>query len=61
MRTDEIVVLLASKLSPSEQDQLAQLGELLGGRMADTFSGSGSVFVFNWCRNDSLVGVKDPK
>uniref|UniRef100_UPI0037E7F80F BRCA1-associated RING domain protein 1 n=1 Tax=Semicossyphus pulcher TaxID=241346 RepID=UPI0037E7F80F len=39
-RREEMVVLLASKLSRPEQLQLAKLGELLGGRMADTFSGS---------------------
>lgn len=39
----EMVVFLASKLSQTEQHQLAKLGELLGGRIADTFSGSGSV------------------
>ncbi|KAM9347060.1 BRCA1-associated RING domain protein 1 [Symphorus nematophorus] len=40
VRRDEKVVFLASKLSQQEQLQLAKLGELLGGRMADTFSGS---------------------
>lgn len=38
-----MVVVLSSKLSQPEQNQLARLGELLGGRMADTFSNSGSV------------------
>ncbi len=41
MRKDEMV-FLASKLSQPERRQLAKLGKLLGGRMADTFSGSGS-------------------
>nr|XP_046260274.1 BRCA1-associated RING domain protein 1 isoform X2 [Scatophagus argus] len=40
VRKDEMLVFLASKLSQPEQHQLAKLGELLGGRMADTFSGS---------------------
>ncbi|TKS67349.1 BRCA1-associated RING domain protein 1 [Collichthys lucidus] len=39
-KRDEMVVFLASKLSQTEQHQLAKLGELLGGRIADTFSGS---------------------
>ncbi|XP_031714195.1 BRCA1-associated RING domain protein 1 isoform X1 [Anarrhichthys ocellatus] len=40
VRRDGVAVLLASKLSQPEQVQVAKLGELLGGRMADTFSGS---------------------
>ncbi|XP_040913835.1 BRCA1-associated RING domain protein 1 isoform X2 [Toxotes jaculatrix] len=40
VRRDEKVVFLASKLSPQAQLRLAKLGKLLGGRMADTFSGS---------------------
>ncbi|XP_031155989.1 BRCA1-associated RING domain protein 1 isoform X1 [Sander lucioperca] len=40
VRRDEMVVFLASKLSQAEQLQVSKLGELLGGRMADTFSGS---------------------
>ncbi|KAG7227447.1 hypothetical protein INR49_005261 [Caranx melampygus] len=40
VRRDEMVVLLASKLSQPAQLQLAKLGQLLGGKMADTFSGS---------------------
>ncbi|KAM7380665.1 hypothetical protein PAMP_003943 [Pampus punctatissimus] len=40
VRRDEIIVFLTSKLSQTEQHQLAKLGQLLGGRMADTFSGS---------------------
>ncbi|XP_042350799.1 BRCA1-associated RING domain protein 1 [Plectropomus leopardus] len=40
VRRDETVVFLASKLSQPEQLQVAKLGELLGGSMADTFSGS---------------------
>ncbi|XP_068558855.1 BRCA1-associated RING domain protein 1 [Cebidichthys violaceus] len=40
VRRDEVPVLLASKLSRAEQVQVAQLGALLGGRTADTFSGS---------------------
>lgn len=48
-----MVVLLASKLSQLEQHRLAKLGELLGGTMTETFSGSGNV----WCRNTSLVGL----
>lgn len=39
------MVFLASKLSQPAQLQLAKLGQLLGGRMADTFSGLGSVCV----------------
>ncbi|KAG8000731.1 BRCA1-associated RING domain protein 1, partial [Nibea albiflora] len=39
-KRDETVVFLASKLSQTEQHQLAKLGELLGGRIADTFSGA---------------------
>ncbi|TMS06189.1 BRCA1-associated RING domain protein 1 [Larimichthys crocea] len=39
-KRDEMVVFLASRLSQTEQHQLAKLGELLGGRIADTFSGS---------------------
>ncbi|KAM9343096.1 BRCA1-associated RING domain protein 1 [Pholidichthys leucotaenia] len=39
-RRDQAVVLLASKLPPPQQHQVAKLGELLGGRMGDTFSGS---------------------
>lgn len=38
-------VFLSSKLSQPEQHQLAKLGEVLGGRMADTFSSSGSAFL----------------
>ncbi|XP_044073219.1 BRCA1-associated RING domain protein 1 isoform X2 [Siniperca chuatsi] len=41
VRRDEMAVFLGSKLSQPEQHQLAKLGELLGGKMADTFSGSG--------------------
>lgn len=40
-----MMVFLASKLSQHEQLQLAKLGQLLEGRVADTFSGSGSVCV----------------
>ncbi|XP_017279321.1 BRCA1-associated RING domain protein 1 [Kryptolebias marmoratus] len=40
VKTDQIVVFLPSKLSPQEQRQLARLGHLLGGKKADTFSGS---------------------
>ncbi|XP_038576239.1 BRCA1-associated RING domain protein 1 [Micropterus salmoides] len=40
VRRDETMVFLASKLSQPEQHQLAKLGELLGGKIADTFSGS---------------------
>ncbi|XP_028446589.1 BRCA1-associated RING domain protein 1 isoform X2 [Perca flavescens] len=40
VRRDEMVVFLASKLSQPERLQVSKLGELLGGRMADTFSGS---------------------
>ncbi|XP_060910211.1 BRCA1-associated RING domain protein 1 [Labrus mixtus] len=39
-RRDEMVVFLASRLSQPEQLHLAKLGEQLGGRIADTFSGS---------------------
>ncbi|XP_041663733.1 BRCA1-associated RING domain protein 1 isoform X2 [Cheilinus undulatus] len=39
-RREEMVVFLSSKLSQPEQLQLAKLGELLGGRIADTVSGS---------------------
>ncbi|XP_054471909.1 BRCA1-associated RING domain protein 1 isoform X2 [Anoplopoma fimbria] len=39
VRREEMLVLLGSKLSKPEQVQVAKLGELLGGRMADTFSG----------------------
>ncbi|KAK7939642.1 hypothetical protein WMY93_002968 [Mugilogobius chulae] len=40
-RSDEtLVVILSSKLSQSEQQQLAKLGQLLGARMADTFTES---------------------
>ncbi|XP_026152273.1 BRCA1-associated RING domain protein 1 isoform X2 [Mastacembelus armatus] len=39
-RRDGIVVFLASKLSKPEQLQMAKLGQLLGGRVADTFSGT---------------------
>ncbi|XP_040003756.1 BRCA1-associated RING domain protein 1 isoform X2 [Xiphias gladius] len=39
VRRNERVVFLASKLSQPAQLQLAKLGQLLGGRMADTFSG----------------------
>ncbi|XP_068427896.1 BRCA1-associated RING domain protein 1 isoform X1 [Clinocottus analis] len=38
VRRDEMV-FLATKLSSTKQAQVAKLGELLGGRMADTFSG----------------------
>lgn len=38
-RSDEVVIL-SSKLSPSEQQQLAKLGQLLGARTADTFTES---------------------
>uniref|UniRef100_A0A8C3AZB8 BRCA1 associated RING domain 1 n=2 Tax=Cyclopterus lumpus TaxID=8103 RepID=A0A8C3AZB8_CYCLU len=38
VRRDEMV-FLASKLSPPKQVQVAKLGELLGGRLVDTFSG----------------------
>ncbi|XP_036966495.1 BRCA1-associated RING domain protein 1 isoform X1 [Acanthopagrus latus] len=40
VRKDEMVVFLASKLSQLEQHRLAKLGELLGGTMTETFSGS---------------------
>uniref|UniRef100_A0A3B4ZVW2 BRCA1 associated RING domain 1 n=1 Tax=Stegastes partitus TaxID=144197 RepID=A0A3B4ZVW2_9TELE len=40
VRRDQSVVFLATKLSLPEQRQLAKLGPLLGGRMADAFSGS---------------------
>ncbi|XP_041807042.1 BRCA1-associated RING domain protein 1 isoform X2 [Chelmon rostratus] len=40
VRRDEMVVFLASKLSRPEQNQLAKLGGLLGGKIADSFSGS---------------------
>lgn len=40
-----MMVFLASKLAQPKQHQLAALAELLGGRVADTFSGSGSVCV----------------
>ncbi|XP_029386481.1 BRCA1-associated RING domain protein 1 [Echeneis naucrates] len=40
MRRNETLVFLASKLSQQKLLQLAKLGELLGGRVADTFSGS---------------------
>ncbi|XP_044222357.1 BRCA1-associated RING domain protein 1 [Thunnus albacares] len=40
LRRDESMVFLSSKLSQTEQHQLTKLGQLLGGRMADTFSGS---------------------
>lgn len=38
-----MAVFLTSKLSQAERLQVAKLGELLEGRMADTFSGSGNV------------------
>ncbi|KAL3056540.1 hypothetical protein OYC64_019095 [Pagothenia borchgrevinki] len=40
VRRDEMAVFLTTKLSQAEQLQVAKLGELLEGRMADTFSGS---------------------
>lgn len=40
VRRDEMVVFLPSKLSRPQQNQLARLGALLGGKIADTFSGS---------------------
>ncbi|XP_018527467.1 BRCA1-associated RING domain protein 1 isoform X2 [Lates calcarifer] len=40
VRKDEMMVFLPSKLSPPAQLQLTKLGQLLGGRVADTFSGS---------------------
>ncbi|XP_047225772.1 BRCA1-associated RING domain protein 1 isoform X2 [Girardinichthys multiradiatus] len=40
VRRDQTLLLLASKLSPPERHQLARLGVLLGGRIADAFSGS---------------------
>ncbi|XP_026233216.1 BRCA1-associated RING domain protein 1 [Anabas testudineus] len=40
VRRDEVGVFLASKLSQPEQLQLAKLGELLAGRLADSFSAS---------------------
>ncbi|KAM4561976.1 BRCA1-associated RING domain protein 1 [Fundulus diaphanus] len=39
VRRDQTLLLLASKLSPPEQRQLARLGVLLGGRIAGAFSG----------------------
>ncbi|XP_035031379.1 BRCA1-associated RING domain protein 1 [Hippoglossus stenolepis] len=39
-RRDELLVFLPSKLPQPAQLQLAKLGELLGGKMSDTFSGS---------------------
>ncbi|KAM8856119.1 BRCA1-associated RING domain protein 1 [Spinachia spinachia] len=36
---DELVVLLTGRLSKPQRVQVAKLGELLGGRRADTFSG----------------------
>lgn len=53
-KRDEMVVFLASRLSQTEQHQLAKLGELLGGRIADTFSGSGSVC---WVQKHLLRGA----
>ncbi|XP_029935907.1 BRCA1-associated RING domain protein 1 isoform X2 [Myripristis murdjan] len=41
VRSDEQVVFLASKLSESQQQQLAKLGRLLGAKMSEGFSGSG--------------------
>ncbi|KAM4731752.1 BRCA1-associated RING domain protein 1 isoform 2-T2 [Anableps anableps] len=40
VRRDQILLLLASKLSSPEQRQLTRLGVLLGGRITDTFSSS---------------------
>ncbi|XP_034059903.1 LOW QUALITY PROTEIN: BRCA1-associated RING domain protein 1 [Gymnodraco acuticeps] len=40
VRRNEMAVFLTSKLSQAEQLQVAKLGELLEGRMANTFSGS---------------------
>ncbi|CAI5656362.1 BRCA1-associated RING domain protein 1 isoform X1 [Oreochromis niloticus] len=45
VRREQTIVLLSSKLSPAERHQLVKLGQLLGGRMADTFSGSVSHIV----------------
>lgn len=45
MKRGEIVLFVSSKLSQTEKKQLPKLVELLDGRMADTFSGSGSVCV----------------
>ncbi|XP_029979999.1 BRCA1-associated RING domain protein 1 isoform X2 [Sphaeramia orbicularis] len=39
-KNDMTVVVLASNLSHTEQRQLAKLGQLLGWRMADTFTGT---------------------
>lgn len=43
VKRDQIAVFLPTKLSQPQQHQLAKLEDLLGGKMADTFSGSGSV------------------
>ncbi|XP_061579713.1 BRCA1-associated RING domain protein 1 [Cololabis saira] len=40
LRSGQAAVLLASRLSQAEQSRLARLGVLLGGRVADTFSGA---------------------
>ncbi|KAF7216036.1 BRCA1-associated RING domain protein 1 [Nothobranchius furzeri] len=40
VKKDQSLMFLATKLSPSQEHQLAKLGMLLGGRMADTFSSS---------------------
>lgn len=58
-----MAVFLGSKLSKAEQHQLTKLGELLGGRTADAFSGSGTICLVQkpgrqlWC----LFTVKQPK
>lgn len=54
-----LVVILSSKLSQTEQQQLAKLGQLLGARMADTFTESGTVCVDNiFSRHTPMIQSK---
>lgn len=49
------MVLLATRLSQPEQQQLVRLGELLGGRVVDTFSASGRFGCFCDIKNVSQL------
>lgn len=56
MRREEIV-LLATRLSQPEQQQLVSLGKLLGGRVVDTFSASGRFKCSCNIKNISQLGL----
>lgn len=41
VRREELVLLATKLVQPKQQQQLVRLGQLLGGRVVDTFSASG--------------------